>query len=318
MNMLRHSKRALLPSGMTALLLALPQASEAQTTRTFTACWVPEVGAVYMIAEPGLPTACLSETHEQFSWTEGESGGIELADQSVTTAKLADAAVITDKLGNAAVTGAKLANGAVGGVHIADGAIDAGALADGAVTTDAILNGTISDLDIANGAVTSAHILDSSILGADIATNTIVGGHIAANAVGAVHIGADQVGASEIATNAVGADEIAANAVGTSEIATDAVGPSEIAANAVGPSELNVSYSRLVTPVIVPGMSSQTATVSCGGSEVFSAGFQPQVLGAVEVLSSYPTSNNSWEMRFRNFSPGTVTVDLWRICVNVS
>lgn len=328
MNMLRHSKRALLPSGMTALLLALPQASEAQTTRTFTACWVPEVGAVYMIAEPGLPSACLSEAHEQFSWTEGESGGIELADQSVTSAKLADAAVITDKLGDGAVTGAKLADAvvtgpkladaAVGAAHIADGAIGADALADGAVTTDAILNGTISELDIADGAVTSAHIADNSILTTDIGTNTILGSDIAANAVGAFHIGPDQVGASEIATSAVGAEEIASGAVGASEIATNAVGSTHIAANAVGPSELNVSYTRVVTPFDVPAMSSLTATVSCAASEVFSAGFQPQVLGAVEVLSSYPSALNAWEIRFRNNSPLTVTVDVWRICVNVS
>ncbi|HET7038509.1 MAG TPA: tail fiber domain-containing protein [Gemmatimonadales bacterium] len=116
----------------------------------FEACYVPSVGAVYLIKRTGLPSACLASTHVAVSWT---AGG-EPADGSITTAKLADGAVTAAKLGSdvgstllgagsvttetlsdGAVTGIKLANVAVTSTKLADGAVTGIKLADGAVTT---------------------------------------------------------------------------------------------------------------------------------------------------------------------------------------
>jgi hypothetical protein len=61
---------SLTPLLLAGLLLA-PGLASAQTPRTFTACYVPDVGAVYMIGETGLPSACFSDNHVQFSWVDG-------------------------------------------------------------------------------------------------------------------------------------------------------------------------------------------------------------------------------------------------------
>jgi trimeric autotransporter adhesin len=55
---------------MATLLLGLAGAGPS-TAQTFTACYVPAVGALYLIQLEGLPSACLSEAHVQISWTEG-------------------------------------------------------------------------------------------------------------------------------------------------------------------------------------------------------------------------------------------------------
>ena len=54
----------------------------AQAT-TFTACRVPDVGAIYMIGVAGAPPACLEPSHIQFSWTEGGFAGWEVVSVGV-------------------------------------------------------------------------------------------------------------------------------------------------------------------------------------------------------------------------------------------
>lgn len=53
-------------------LLARP--AEVQESQTFRACYVPDVGAIYLIGIPGLPADCLSGSHVEVSWTEGGEG----------------------------------------------------------------------------------------------------------------------------------------------------------------------------------------------------------------------------------------------------
>lgn len=114
----RAARLAIAPA-LAAALLA-PVAALAQTPRTFTACYVPDVGAVYMIKETGLPAACLAASHVEFSWTDGSS---DLADGAVVTAKLADGAVTTLKLADLAVTATKIDDGAVGTTALADASV---------------------------------------------------------------------------------------------------------------------------------------------------------------------------------------------------
>lgn len=86
------------PVFRTGLLLAalhlLGTSSRAQTPQTFNACYVPSVGAIYLVGLTGLPGACLGPTHVAVSWAQGGT----LGDGSVTTAKLADGAVTTAKI----------------------------------------------------------------------------------------------------------------------------------------------------------------------------------------------------------------------------
>ncbi len=43
----------------------------AQAPTTYQACYVPSLGAIYLIGLPGLPSACLSTSHVAISWTDG-------------------------------------------------------------------------------------------------------------------------------------------------------------------------------------------------------------------------------------------------------
>jgi len=164
--------------------LALSAPAEAQSSeRTFTACWVPEVGVVYLIREAGLAEECLSEAHEEFSWTEGAGGIPELTEGSVTTDVLADASVTAEKLRGDAVSSEKiaprsiasddLALGAVGAEELADDAVGEAKLADGAVTAPKIENGAVAGSHIADGAVASSHIADGAVAAADLDPDVI-------------------------------------------------------------------------------------------------------------------------------------------------
>lgn len=51
-----------------AALVSMPAGADAQT---FDACYVPEVGAIYLINQTGLPTQCLASSHVPVSWSEG-------------------------------------------------------------------------------------------------------------------------------------------------------------------------------------------------------------------------------------------------------
>lgn len=81
--------------------LAVPGKASAQTTTTpevYSACYIPMLGVVYRIKAPGLPTACLSKTHVEFSWNQvgpkgdrgekgdpGVAGNLALAGQACPT-----------------------------------------------------------------------------------------------------------------------------------------------------------------------------------------------------------------------------------------
>ena len=77
--MTRESK--CIPTGLPVVLgfvavtlLSTPSVAQAQEV-VLTACYVPEVGVVYMIKAEGLPEACTEETHVEFSWNmEGPAG----------------------------------------------------------------------------------------------------------------------------------------------------------------------------------------------------------------------------------------------------
>jgi hypothetical protein len=158
-----------------ALGLGLANPAAAQTPTTFNACYVPVVGAVYLIKQTGLPNACLATAHVEITWTQGPG---EPADGTITAVKLADGAVVTLKLADGAVTAAKLAAGAVGTAQLADGSVtsaklgpDVGesVLGDGAVTTAKLADAAVSTAKVADGAVTAAKLAPG------IGTGTVTG-----------------------------------------------------------------------------------------------------------------------------------------------
>lgn len=58
------------------LLPAAPPASaQAPAPVTFFACYVPSIGAMYMIKLDGLPSACLGASHVEITWTDGAGTG---------------------------------------------------------------------------------------------------------------------------------------------------------------------------------------------------------------------------------------------------
>ena len=82
--MIRISHRVLIRAASLAFaiictVVSLPRTSEAQTTTPtlYYACYVPLTGNVYRIKEPGLPQACTSVTHVQFSWNQQGSQGVQ-------------------------------------------------------------------------------------------------------------------------------------------------------------------------------------------------------------------------------------------------
>lgn len=116
MTMKKLFSRGLL-AAVTTFLASLG-ASELQAQTTFTACRVPDVGAIYMIGVSGAPSACLDETHIEFSWTEGSGS---LTEGSVTTTEILDGTIASVDIGADAVTSAEIADGTVANVDLAPG-----------------------------------------------------------------------------------------------------------------------------------------------------------------------------------------------------
>jgi hypothetical protein len=155
------------------LLIGSAAHVSAQAT-TYRACFVPQVGAMYLLDLPGLPTACLSVEHQEITWSDG-------------AAPLAGS-VDTDALADDAVTGAKIANGSVGILDIGTNAV--------------------GRLEIETDGVASAEIAANAVGASEIAAGAVGASEIATGAVGASEIATGAVGSAQIATGAVGESEL--------------------------------------------------------------------------------------------------------------
>lgn len=175
-----------------------PRQGVAQAAAMFSACYVPGVGAIYMIKQQGLPSACLSNAHAEISW---KDGGGELPDGAVLTVKLANGAVTTAKIEDLAITVEKLAVGAVTGAKLADGAVSSDKIADGAVSGVKLADDAVSAAKIADGAIGSAHIGDGQVTQAKLGADVVL------------LPGPGSVNAAMIATGAVETSKLASQAV---------------------------------------------------------------------------------------------------------
>src|SRR5256714_5980116 len=107
------------------------------------ACYVPNVGAIYLVGLTGLPTACLNSNHVAIAL-----GGASLPDGSVSTIKIADAAVTGAKIGAAAVGPNQIAPAAVQGGNLSSNAVVAGNIAGNAVQPGNIAANTVGTSQI--------------------------------------------------------------------------------------------------------------------------------------------------------------------------
>src|SRR6266566_5543291 len=79
--------RGLLLRGAAAAVtlgVCLPSAVMAQSS-AFAACYVPQVGAMYLIKRTGLPSACLASAHVEIGWTQGGADSLGTLLQSAGT-----------------------------------------------------------------------------------------------------------------------------------------------------------------------------------------------------------------------------------------
>ena len=177
------SRAAVVTASLSAVILR-PAAAQATT---FHACYVPTVGAMYLIKLSGLPLGCLSTAHVEISWT--DSGGV--ANGSVTTAKLADGAVTAIKLAADAVGSAQVLDGSLTGADLVAGAVGTSQIANGAVNTINLAAGAVTNSTIAAQAVNSTKILDGSLTGADLMAGAVGSTQLANGSVTRVKLGND-------------------------------------------------------------------------------------------------------------------------------
>lgn len=114
-----------------ALMLVLPGTARAQST-IYTACYVPDAGAVYVVGEQDTPSSCLESSHVEFSFSGDTS--------AVTTDDLADGAVTTPKVADGAITNTKLSTDAVDSDIVQDGSLTESDLGSSVLTATGAAN----------------------------------------------------------------------------------------------------------------------------------------------------------------------------------
>lgn len=280
-----------------ALVASLVGAGSAGAQATFTACYVPDVGAIYLIQRTGLPTACLAAEHQQISWNEG-GGGWSLAGNAGTTPGTdflgtTDAAALEIHVGGARalrfepaatspnLVGGHAANTAAAGVHGA--AVGGGGEAASGANrvTDAF--GTV-----AGGA---ANVAGNDAGGAlDAAWATVAGGHanVASGAYATVAGGRNNV-ASGAHSFAAMRDAVASGsgsvAIGVRATASNG-GASAIGSDATASGQDGMALGKAVTA------SGQEAT-AMGRSTVASGRVATAMGNGTEASGGYSTSMGS-------------------------
>jgi len=119
----------------TAALFAAVFAPGASAQTTFTACRVPAVGVIYLLAAPADP--CLDAAHVKFSWTEGGAPGAN----SVNSAAIIDGTIVAADVGADALTAATIATDAIGAAELAATAVTNTDLGTGTANASSFLRG---------------------------------------------------------------------------------------------------------------------------------------------------------------------------------
>ena len=104
-----------------------------------------------------LPTSSLSDK------LVGLANELQLADESVTSAKLAAAAVLVSKIADEAVEASKIATGAVTSAKLGEGSVLSGKIADAAVIASKLAEQAVGTDHVAPQAITNAKIAPGAI-----------------------------------------------------------------------------------------------------------------------------------------------------------
>ena len=197
--------KTLFRSVLAAALLSIAGVAMS-SAQAVNACYVPNVGAIYLVGLTGLPTACLNSNHVAIAL-----GGAALPDGSVSTAKIADAAVTGAKIGAAAVGPNQIAPNAIGADQIASSAIGTAEIADRSVTT-AKLNAPMS---VAGVSVSDYSNLPTSAV--NLGSITVVApaaGRVVLSVTGSAYFGGDATAITVGIGSASGSTNIAQMYVG--------------------------------------------------------------------------------------------------------
>ena len=124
------------------------------------------------------------------------------------------------------------------------------------------------------------------------------------------------IGTGQIADGAVSGAKLADSAVNGGKIADGAVGGAKLADGSVTGGKFGTTVLRS-TDLPVPGTSVNAGTASCNpGERMLSGGGQYLTADAqVLLVSSYPESVSSWNVRAYNQSATEKTVRIWALCL---
>lgn len=124
------------------------------------------------------------------------------------------------------------------------------------------------------------------------------------------------LGTSQIADGAVSGAKLADGGVGSAKIADNAVGGAKLAGGAVTAAKLG-AITRSSDDFTISGTSVGADSVSCAAGQQMLSGGAEYLTGDAQVVlvSSYPESASSWNVRAYNQSGTQKTVRIWVLCL---
>ena len=268
--------------------LLVPQTTEAQ--QTFQACYVPDVGAMYLINLPSLPTACLSPSHVAISWSEGGDGhSLDAADGGPANA------LVVDEDGNV-------------GIGVSDPSARFHLYGNAYIQNGGLGIGTATPLSALH--VKGTAIVENTITGATTGGNlflrTYGAGDILLNGANAGNVG---IGTTTPLTR------LDVNGTVT---ATAFAGDGSLLTNL--PSPGISGWQRRTRDFTLAGQQTTTASVLCSaGKIVLGGGFHTSVSTTVDVnvIRSVPRPDgDGWDVTIRNFGTSGTTATAFAICAD--
>ena len=306
-----------------------PQVAEGQTATVHAACYVPDVGVIYMIDKEGLPAECVAEDHIEIAWSEsgggGGGGGGTIADGAVTTAKLADEAVTGGKVASNAITSAHILDGSITAADLSGGSVP---IPNGAITTDKLFNGAVTTAKLGDDAVTadklgpdavsSAHVALNSLTVNDLGTSSVGSDEIAFRAIMANHVGLQQINGDHIADGTVTAADLGQSSVRSDEIANQSIAEEDLHPNAV----TLVFVREIGAYTTMAANTNEARSETCpGGYNVVGGGWEVEGTPSnhgILVQESYATDSDTWSFRFYNFTGASVRIRPILTCIRVT